>query len=61
MADGKDKDGQDIIFNAVDNAIVTHPSPVTGATFEFFIRTAWDWKPVPLRQLLFSCNRAGKF
>jgi hypothetical protein len=35
MADGEDKDGQDIIFNAVDDAIVTHPYPIARTAFEY--------------------------
>ena len=37
MADDQDKDGQDIILDLVDDAIVTAPYPVTGPTFEFLI------------------------
>jgi hypothetical protein len=28
MTDRKDKDGQDIILNIVDNAIISNPSPI---------------------------------
>jgi hypothetical protein len=37
MSDGNDKDGQDIIFDAVDDAIVAHPYLIAGTAFEFLI------------------------
>ncbi len=37
VADDEDKDRQDIVFNLVDDAIVSHPDAVTGPAFELFI------------------------
>ena len=37
MPDDQDKDGQNIVLDLVDDAVVTDPYPVTGPTFEFFI------------------------
>jgi hypothetical protein len=37
MADNQDKDGQDIVFDLVDDAIVSDSYAVTGPAFEFFI------------------------
>ena len=37
MPDDENKDGQDIILDLVDDAIITDAYPVTGPAFEFFI------------------------
>jgi hypothetical protein len=37
MPDDQHKDGQDIILDLVDDAIITNPYPVTRPAFEFFI------------------------
>ena len=37
MSDDQDKDGQDIVLDLVDDAVVTDTYPVTGSPFELLI------------------------
>ncbi len=37
VTDDEDINREDIVFDLVDNAIISHPYPVTRPAFEFFI------------------------
>jgi hypothetical protein len=61
MADDEDKDGQNIVLDLVDDAIVSDPYPITGPALAFYSHRAWGQRPTLLMRQLFWYNREGKF